>query len=137
MKNDEQTNLVELGEKVVGEIELPSIDISPYVGKKVKIASVTEHEGNFGFYIKITSEIVATLNDVKDNATGKPVELKATRIFGLQQDANQNIGWGAKTKLGVFLKKKNIKHYKDLVGVEVVTTSVTNNDDEKDYLSFN
>lgn len=137
MKNDEQTNLVELGNKVVGEIELPSIDISPYVGKKVKIAAVTEHEGNFGYYIKVTSEVVATLDDVKDPTTGKPVELRASRIFGLQQDASQNIGWGAKTKLGVFLKKKNAKHYKDLVGMEVVTTSVTNNDDEKDYLSFN
>ena len=137
MKNDEQTNLVELGNKVVGEIELPSIDISPYVGKKVKVEQVTEHEGNFGYYIKVVSEVVATLNDVKDPVTGQPVQLRASRIFGLQTDADGNIGWGAKTKLGVFLKKMKVSHYKELVGKEVVATSVTNSDDGKDYLSFN
>lgn len=137
MKNEEQTNLVELGDKVVGQIELPSIDITPYVGKKVKVESVKEYEGNYGYYIKIETEVIATLEDVKDSVTGKPVELRASRIFGLQTDAQGNIGWGEKTKLGVFLKKKNAKHYKDLVGMEVVTTSVTNQNDEKDYLSFN
>lgn len=132
---ENQSNLVELGDKVVGQIELPSIDISPYVGKKVKVAAVTEHEGNFGYYIKVESETVATL-DQKDK-DGNPIVLKASRIFGLQSDKDGQIGWGAKTKLGVFLKKKNLKHYKDLKGVEVVTTSVTNENDEKDYLSFN
>ena len=132
---ENQSNLVELGDKVVGQIELPSIDISPYVGKKVKIAAVTEHEGNFGYYIKAETEAVATL-DVQDK-DGNPIVLKASRIFGLQNDAEGNLGWGAKTKLGVFLKKKNLKHYRDLVGKEVVTTSVTNENDEKDYLSFN
>lgn len=137
MKNDEQTNLVELGNRVVGQIELPSIDISPYVGKKVKVASVKEFEGNYGFYIKVETEEVATISEVTDPKTGQPVVLKASRIFGLQSDAQGNIGWGEKTKLGVFLKKKNAKHYRDLVGMEVVTTSVTNSDDGKDYLSFN
>ena len=132
---ENQENLVDLGEKVVGQIELPSIDISPYVGKKVKVATVQEFEGNYGYYIKAETEAIATL-DVKDK-DGNPIVLKASRIFGLQQDAEGNIGWGAKTKLGVFLKKKNLKHYKELVGKEVVTTSVTNENDEKDYLSFN
>lgn len=132
---ENQQNLVDLGDKVVGQIELPSIDISPYVGKKVKIATVQEYEGNFGYYIKAETETVATLEQ-KDK-DGNPIVLKASRIFGLQSDAQGQIGWGAKTKLGVFLKKKNLKHYKDLIGTEVVTTSVTNENDEKDYLSFN
>jgi len=132
---EQQENLVNLGDKVVGQIELPSIDISPYVGKKVKIAAVTEHEGNFGYYIKVESETVATLNQ-KDKE-GNPVVLKATRIFGLQTDVAGNIGWGEKTKLGNFLKKKKVAHYRDLVGVEVITTSVSNENDGKDYLSIN
>ena len=136
MKNNEQTNLVELGNKVVGQIELPSIDITPYVGKKVKVAAVKEYEGNFGFYIKVETETVAVIDSIKDSE-GNATVLKASRIFGLQSDANGNIGWGEKTKLGAFLKKKNAKHYRDLVGMEVVTTSVTNSNDEKDYLSFN
>ncbi|MFA6462360.1 MAG: hypothetical protein WCV90_08930 [Candidatus Woesearchaeota archaeon] len=134
--NEENVNLVELGDKVIGQIELPAIDISPFVGKKVKVASVKEYEGNYGFYIKVETEVIATL-DVKDQKTGQLIELKASRIFGLQTDANENVGWGEKTKLGMFLKKKNVKHYRDLVGVEVVATSVTNENDGKDYLSFN
>lgn len=132
---ENQENLVDLGDKVVGQIELPSIDISPYVGKMVKVAAVKEYEGNYGYYIRITTETVATL-DQKDK-DGNPIVLKASRMFGLQTDAEGQIGWGEKTLLGTFLKKKKVAHYKDLVGVEVVTTSVTNKDDGKDYLSFN
>ena len=135
MKQDEQTNLVELGDKVVGQIVLPTIDISPYVGKKVKIEKVEEYEGNFGYYIKIVSETVATLD--QKNKDGQAIVLKASRMFGLQTDEQNNIGWGEKTQLGVFLKKKGVKHYRELVGREVQITSVTNSKDEKDYLSFN
>lgn len=135
MADENQSNLVELGDKVVGQIDLPTLDISPYVGKMVKVASVTEHEGNFGYYIKIETEVIATL-DEKDK-DGNPIVLKASRIFGLQSNKEGQIGWGEKTKLGVFLRKKKLKHYRDLVGVEVVTTSITNENNERDYLSFN
>ena len=137
MKNETQENLVELGNKVIGEIILPSVDISPYIGKKIKIANIKEYEGNYGYYIRIESETIAILPEVINPNTNKPVELKATRLFGLQTDKDGNIGWGQKTKLGLFLKKKNLASYRDLVGVEVITTSVTNSDDGKDYLSFN
>ena len=135
MEKNNVNNLVDLGSKVVGQIELPTIDISLYVGKKVKIASVTEHEGSFGYYIRAETETIAEL-DEKDK-DGNPIIIRASRIFGLQADNKGNIGWGASTKLGVFLNKKNVSHYRDLVGVEVVTTSVTNDSDKKDYLSFN
>jgi RNase P/RNase MRP subunit p29 len=133
--SENQNSLVNLGDKVVGQIELPSLDISPYVGMKVKVAAVEEHEGNFGYYIKIVTETVATLTET--DKEGKPISLTATRIFGLQTDKEGQIGWGEKTQLGTFLKKKSVKHYKDLVGKEVVTTSVTNSNDGKDYLSIN
>ena len=68
---ENQENLVDLGSKVVGQIELPSIDISPYVGKMVKVADVKEYEGNYGYYIRITTETVATL-DQKDK-DGNPI----------------------------------------------------------------
>ena len=132
---ENQENLVDLGEKVVGQIELPSIDISPHVGKMIKVAEVKEYEGNFGYYIRITTETVAELEE-KDRE-GNKIVLKASRMFGLQEDEAGQIGWGEKTQLGTFLKKKKVAHYKDLVGVEVVTTSVTNKNDGKDYLSFN
>jgi hypothetical protein len=133
---ENQSNLVELGNKVVGVIELPTLNVDKYVGMKPKIAKITEHEGSFGFYIKIETEIVGVEEEIKDD-NGKPLEIKASRIFGLQQDSNGNIGWGESTKLGMFLKKKGVSHYRDLVGHEVVVISVTSASDGKDYLSFN
>jgi len=133
--SEDQAKLVELGNKVVGQIVLPSIDISKYVGTKIAVESVKEYEGDFGFYIKVETAIIDTL-DQKDK-DGKQITIRASRVFGLQTDANGNIGWGEKTKLGMFLKKKGVAHYRDLVGVVVVATSVTNSKDEKDYLSFN
>ena len=76
---DKQGTLVELGDKVKGQIELPSLDISPYIGQKVKIEKVEEHEGNFGYYIRIITEPVATIKrDGNDD-----IVLRATRMFGL------------------------------------------------------
>ena len=131
MSEKEETQ-IELGDKVKGQIELPTLDISPYIGRKVKIAEVQEHEGNFGYYIKVISEVV----DMVDGKDGK-TELRATRIFGLQQDAEDNIGWGEKTKLGMFLKKMNVEHYRDLKDKEITCQSQTSSEDGKDYLTFN
>ena len=117
------------------QIVLPSIDISPYVGKKVKVASVKEFEGNFGYYIRVETETVATLEQ-KDKE-GNAIIITGSRIFGLQTDAEGKVGWGEKTKLGNYIKKMKVNHYKDLVGKEVQLTSVTNENDGKDYLSFN
>jgi hypothetical protein len=116
------------------EIELPQIDISKYIGKKTKIEKVTEHEGNFGYFVKVESEVVDTL-EVKDKE-GNPIQLRASRIFGLQEDAAGQVGWGAKTKLGVFLKKMGVAHYNDLKGKEVIVQSTLSKEDGKEYLSF-
>ena len=132
---EHQENLVDLGDKVKGQIELPSIDISPHVGMKVEVASVKEYEGNFGYYIRVETETIAILEET--DKEGNKIELKASRMFGLQEDRDGNIGWGEKTILGTFLKKMKVAHYKELVGKEVITTSVTSSKDGKDYLSFN
>ena len=44
---DEQKNLkpIDLGGKMGGEIELPTIDVKQYVGKKVKIEKAEEVKG--------------------------------------------------------------------------------------------
>lgn len=124
---------VELGDRVKGQIELPSIDISPYIGKKFKIESVKEFEGKFGYYIKISTGIVETIKrDGLDD-----IELRASRTFSLGEDTDGNLGWNDKTKLGVYLNKMKVDHYKDLVGKEVTGQSVTSDKDGKDYLTFN
>ncbi len=116
-----------------GEIELPSFDVSPFIGKRVKIAAVQEFKGTFGYYIKISTEAVHEL-EVKGKA---PVQICGTRLFTLYEDVDGNIGWGKQTKLGVYLSKMKVSHYKELVGKEVQLQSVTSTKDGKDYLTFN
>jgi len=127
METDKQIELVE-----TREIELPSLDITKYIGMKSKIASVKEYEGQFGYYIKIESEVLETIEGKKE-----PIDIKASNVFGLHEDRDGNIGWGKESKLGVYLKKMGVEHYKDLVGKEIIVQSRTSKRDQKDYLTFN
>ena len=110
-----------------GLIELPTFDVKPYIGKEVKVAEVTEHQGQFGYYVKVETEAVTKFGD-KD--------IRASKIFGLQQDVEGRVGWGKDTKLGVFLAKNKVAHYKDLVGKTVILQSRTNKEGT-DFLDFN
>lgn len=132
MKNQEemeQTRLVPV-EVETGQIELPKIDVSKYVGKRVKIAEVGTYKGEFGLFAKISTETVDTVKGGKN-----PIILKGSRIFGLQQDADGNYGWGEQTKLGLFLKKMKCNKLKDLVGKEVILQTTTSKSGT-DFLSF-
>lgn len=126
MENETQVTL-----ENTGEIDLPTIDVKKHIGKDVDIISVTEHKGNFGYYVKIETESVETIE-----GTDKNIELTGTRMFGLQEDKDKNIGWGKDTKLGVFLKKMKVKHYNDLIGMSVKLQTKTSKDGV-DFLEFN
>lgn len=123
--SEKENTQVELGE--VGLIDLPSFDAKPYIGKEVEIAAVTEHQGNFGYYVKVESEKVAEFGDKV---------ITASKIFGLQEDANGKIGWGKDTKLGVYLSKHKAEHYKDLVGKKVILITKLNKEG-MEFLDFN
>ena len=112
------------------EIELPTIDITPYIGQKTKIETVIEKKGHYGFYIHLQTEVVDTLDGIKE-----PILIRGSRIFGLQEDKDQNIGWGKDTKLGVFLKSMDVTHYKELEGKEVILQSRTTKEGQK-FLTF-
>lgn len=88
-----------------GEIEPQEFDPTPYIGKDSMIAFVEEHEGQYGFFVKIFSMPVDE---------GKR-EIRATRLFGLQEDKEGNLGWGPKSPFGLFLEKYGVKHYRDLL----------------------
>jgi hypothetical protein len=125
----EEIRKVELNN--TGEIELPKLDVSGYVGRKTKIVKVGEYEGRYGNFIKPETETIDTLE-----RDGGSIEIKATRVFGLQEDKEGNIGWGAKTKLGIYLAKMGVTHYRDLVGKEVVIQTTTSKEGV-DFLTFN
>ncbi|HUV72249.1 MAG TPA: hypothetical protein VMW25_04515 [Clostridia bacterium] len=131
-KMEKDENEIELED--TGEIELPEIDVSKYIGTETEIETVKEYrgknfEGKASFYIIVKTKSLETL------ANGK--ELCASRLFGLQEDDEGKIGWGKKTNLGAFLAKYSKSHYKDLVGMKVKVQTTTNKKDGKDYLSFN
>jgi hypothetical protein len=115
----------------VGEIDLPKIDVSKHIGKKAKIESADTYEGRYGMYVKVQTKIVETLG-----RGDKKVELRGSRIFGLQQDEDGIYGYGKDTKFGLFLKKMKCGKVQELVGKEVTLQSQTS-DSGTDFLTFN
>jgi len=114
-----------------GKIVLPKIDVSEYIGKKVKIESADVYEGEFGYYLKVETKVVETLGTKE-----KPIELRGSKILGLQQDEDGTYGYGEGTKLDLFMKKYKADKFKDLVGKEVVLQTSTSKTGT-DFLSFN
>jgi len=111
------------------EIELPALDLTPYIGKKVKIASVTEHKGDYDYYVKIITTPVDVLKSGKD--------LTASKIIGLVTNHETNeVGWTANGKMGKFLKYMQVKHYKELVGREVVVKTTEPTKEGRVFLTF-
>ena len=115
--------------KETGEIELPQIDVTKYVGKKVNIVDVGEYEGKFGFYVKMKAEVLETIGQ-----GDKQTDLQPSRIFSLQTDEQGKVGWGKQTQLGEFLAKHKAAQYNDMLGKEVVVQ--TRLKDGVEYLTF-
>lgn len=115
----------------VGKIDLPKVDVSKYIGQKSKIDSALTYEGKFGMYVKVQTKIVDTIGKGE-----KKIELRGSKILGLQQNEDGIYGYGENTKLDLFLKKYKCKELKDLVGKEVVLQSVTS-DSNTEFLTFN
>lgn len=101
-----------------GLVEGKSIDIAPYVGKMTKIDAVTEHKGEFGYFIKVVSAVLGKEGDI---------EVKASALFNLTTDKDDvtKIGWTEKSYLTGFLKRMKVDHYNDLVGKEIQVTKTT------------
>lgn len=123
---------VNLEDRMVGEVELPKLDVNPYVGKKVKVERVVILEGNFGYYYKLESEIV----DVIKNADGSGFELRASKLLSLITLPDNTVGWGDKSKTAAFLKQYKVKKPEDLKGK--IVTLIPNYNKEKDttFLTF-
>ena len=131
MDENKKIEKVDQEKKGIGVIELPSLDITKNIGKKSFIESTETYKGQYGYFLKVETDVIDTI-DTKD---GKQ-DIKASRIFGLFEDKNGNIGWGENTTLGIYLKKMNVNHFNELIGKEVIIQSITNKTDGKDYLSF-
>jgi hypothetical protein len=129
MEKKEQDKEVAL--RVV-KIDLPKVDVTKYIGKKAKIESAKTFEGKFGMYVKVQTNVVETIG-----SGDKAVELRGSKILGLQQDVDGIYGYGDGTKLDLFLKKYKCKELKDLVGKEVILQSQTSKESDTEFLTFN
>lgn len=114
-----------------GAIEVPSIDLQQYIGKKERIAAVEQYEGTYGYYLKVTSTVIDVLAKGKE-----PKEIRASRIFSLFTDKETGeTGWGTKSKLAEYLKIKKVTSPEQLLGKEVVI-QVEAGKEGKEFLSF-
>jgi hypothetical protein len=115
----------------VGKIDLPKIDVKKYIGKKATIESAEVYEGTFGRYLKVLTNTLETIGKGKN-----VVEVKGSKILGLQQDAEGFWGYGEGTKLDLFLKKYKCLDTNELIGKEVILQSQVNKDNTE-FISFN
>jgi hypothetical protein len=131
--NMEKTKDEQVAMPTVAQIDLPKLDIEQYIGKKVKIDKADVYKSNKfgGHYVKVETKIVDTLGK-----GDKKIELRGSRIFGLQEDENGKVGFGKDTKLGVFMTKMKATKLIDLIGKDVVLQSQTN-DNGMEFLTFN
>lgn len=128
---EKQNTLVNIDDKVVGEVELPKLDLSEYIGNKTVIDKVETHESKFGYFVKVISRDVAVIErENEDN-----IILTASKLFGLVTMKDGTVGWGSESKLAEFLAKHKVTHYKDLVGKEIIVQMDSNKG--KDFLTFN
>ena len=130
MENKEGLKPVNIQQQT-GEIELPKIDVTRYIGKEVQIVAVGTFETVNGLVVRMETEPVETLERAKGS-----IILRGSRLFGLNQDEHGKIGWTKASKLGVFLEKNKLKHYNDALGLKVKLQTNTNKNGT-DFLTFN
>lgn len=108
----------------MNKVEMPKLDVSAHVGKKVNIENVEEITTQYGQAIKVSTGILETVVTEGDNDN---IELKATRIFSISKEGNIILG----SKVDKFLVKQGVDQPLKLIGTEI---QVIKND--KDFLTF-
>jgi hypothetical protein len=93
-----------------GEIERQEFDPTPHIGKDSFIEFIEERKGQYGYYIRLLSQAIDT----------ESMEIRASAIFGLEEDKDGKLGWAPDSKLFNFLKKFNVNHYRELLASPVI-----------------
>lgn len=130
-KMEDMEGMEEINMPVAGEIELPRLNLEPYIGRKSRIAEVKAYKGKYGYVLKVSTEPL----DEPTTANGEKRPLRASRLFGLYQNDKGEIGWGEKTKTGIFMQKMKVKIPDELIG-KLVTIQVQTNKDGLEFLAF-
>ena len=133
MNEESQVNLDNVQEQ-----EMPSIDISKYVGEKVKIELVEEHKGKI--FDNVQSYYVLLKTNVINPEEKDPfLQIRASKLLGLNtrmKDGKEVVFWGGNSKMAKYLKKMDVAHYKDLKEKEVQLKPTEPNDEGKEFITF-
>jgi len=120
-KMNENENTTMENPKILGEVDLPKVNLRQYNGKQSVIESVTyEEHVTHGKYVKVQSGLLS-------NPDEKP-EIRASIILGLVKIEDETTkelkgyGWGKESKTSSFLKKYEAETLQDLVGKKVIVT---------------
>jgi len=104
-------------------VEIEKYDNTQHVGKKVKIGKISIHatdrfkDRGTVHYLRVESEVLDTIITGKDK---KQTEIKASRIFSLQEDSEGKIGWAESSQLKEFLSSMKVSTPNELVGKEII-----------------
>ena len=105
------------------KVEAVKLDVSQYVGKKVNIENVEPIETQFGTAIKVSSEVLDTI-EVKGK---EDIVLRATKIFSVSKEGTIIVG----SKIDKFMTKQGVDQPLKLIGTEIQVLK-----NEKDFLTF-
>ncbi|MBV6340344.1 hypothetical protein [Candidatus Magnetobacterium casense] len=133
--NNNAAQPANFGDQVVGGVDLPKIDLDPFIGRDAKIELCEEFEGAYGPYVRLSTAVV---EKIKKTGGDGMIELRASKVLGLvrvEKDGKQVIGWGNESKTAAFLKAKGVSHYRELVGKSVKIQTQTNKEGQT-FLTF-
>ena len=120
---------IEMG--IIPEVEMPKIDVTQYIGKKAKIVVAKVIETQYGRAIKLETEIIAT-----EGTTEKTIQIKATKLLGLQQNAEGVWGISKDSKAKEFFTKYKISNHKEMIG-KIIIVQATETKNGTQFLTFN
>jgi hypothetical protein len=127
----EKIKEIEFERDSLPEVEMPKIDVTEFIGTKVKVVSAKIIATQFGRAIKFETE------PVFDAGTeDKPNLIKATKLLGLHQNDEGVWGIGKDSKTSEFFNKWKIKMHKDMIG-KTVTLQATEPKNGTQFLTFN
>jgi hypothetical protein len=115
----------------IPEVEMPKIDVTQYIGKKAKILNAIVITTQYGRAFKFETEVIANVGTEE-----KPIEIKATKLLGLQQDEEGVWGISKDSKAKEFFTKYKIENHKDMIG-KVVVVQATEPKNGTQFLTFN
>lgn len=130
-----QAQPANFGDQVIGGVDLPRIDLDPYIGKDAKIELIEEFEGAYGPYVRLST---AVIDKIKKQSGSDVIELRASRVLGLvrvEKDGKSVVGWGNESKTAAFLKAKGASHYRELLGKSIKIQTQTNKEGQT-FLTF-